>query len=156
METSGFDTENWGISGTSVGDQKNLVWDFWSVTEFWSESVVDNPSDGESSVGSPTFVFNSVDGVNSLLMVCHFVHVESELWFSVVCDETDPDTSLTQVRLEKKVDDEVLHLVEVVVTNGGRLIQDDEKVQFVVWIFGVALSFAAWGLLDDLSPEIVP
>ena len=65
-------------------------------------------------------------------MVLHLVHVEAELWAAVVGDQTDTDSGLAQVGLQEEVVDKVLHLLEVLSTDGGRLIQDDEEVEIVI------------------------
>ena len=67
-------------------------------------------------------------------MVLHLVHVEAELWATVVGDQTDTDSGLAQVRLQEEVVDKVLHLLEVLGADGRRLIQDDEEVELVVGI----------------------
>lgn len=81
-----------------------------------------------------TGVDNGVDGVDGLGVVLHLVHVEAELWAAVVGDQTDTDSGLAQVGLQEEVVDKVLHLLEVLGTDGGRLIQDDEEVELVVGI----------------------
>jgi hypothetical protein len=103
-----------------------------------------------------TFVDDRIDSVNSLLVVFHFVHVESESWSSVVSDQTDSDSVLTEVRLHQQVDNEVLHLLEVLVADGGGLIENDEEVELVVGILSVALSLAAGSLLNELAEDVGP
>ena len=67
-------------------------------------------------------------------MVLHLVHVEAELWATVVGDQTDTDSGLAQVGLQEEVVDKVLHLLEVLSTDRRRLVQDDEEIELVVWI----------------------
>ena len=50
-------------------------------------------------------------------MVLHLVHVEAELWATVVGDQTDTDSGLAQVGLQEEVVDKVLHLLEVLGTD---------------------------------------
>ena len=54
LETAGLDLEDWWITGTTVGDEKDLVGDLGSVTELGLEGVVDNPLDGQTGVGTAT------------------------------------------------------------------------------------------------------
>jgi len=89
-------------------------------------------------------------------MIFHFVHVESESWSSVVSDQTDSDSVLTEIGLHQQVDNEVLHLLEVLVADGGGLIENDEEVKFVIGILGVALSFAAGSLFHELAENVGP
>jgi len=156
LEAAGLDLEHWRISGSAVGDEEDLVGDFRSIAEFRSESVLDNPLDGGTSVGSSSFVDDRIDSVNSLLMVFHFVHVESESWSSVVSDQTDSDSVLTEVGLHQQVDNEVLHLLEVLVSDRRGLIENDEEVKLVVGILGVALSFAAGSFFHELAEDVGP
>lgn len=156
LEAARLDLEHWWISGSAVGDEEDLVGDFRSIAEFRSESVFDNPLDGGTGVSSSSFVDDRIDSVNSLLVVFHFVHVESESWSSVVSDQTDSDSVLTEVGLHQQVDNEVLHLLEVLVADGGRLIENDEEVELVVGILSVALSLAAGSLFHELAEDVCP
>ena len=56
MKTSGLDLQDWWIASTSVSDQKDLVGDLWAITELGLESVVDNPLDGETGVGTTSLM----------------------------------------------------------------------------------------------------
>ena len=56
MKTSGLDLQDWWIASTSVSDQKDLVGDLWAITELRLESVVDNPLDGETGVGTTSLM----------------------------------------------------------------------------------------------------
>jgi len=117
LETAGLDLEDWWITGTAVSDEKDLVGDLGSVTELGLEGVVDNPLDGQTGVGTATGVDNGVDGLDGLGVVLHLVHVEAELWATVVGDQTDTDSGLAQVGLQEEVVDKVLHLLEVLGTD---------------------------------------
>jgi len=156
LEAARLDLEHWWISGSAVGDEEDLVGDFRSIAEFRSESVLDNPLDGGTGVSSSSFIDDRIDSVNSLLVVFHFVHVESESWSSVVSDQTDSDSVLAEVGLHQQVDNEVLHLLEVLVANGGGLIENDEEVELVVGILSVALSLAAGSLFNELAEDVGP
>jgi hypothetical protein len=156
LEAAGLDLEHWWISGSTVGDKENLVGDFWAITKLGSESVFDNPLDGGTGVGSSSFVDDRVDSVDGLLMVFHFVHVESKSWSSVVSDQTNSDSLLAEIRLHQQVDNEVLHLLEVLVTDRGGLIENDEEIELVVGIFGVALSLAAGSFFNCLAENVGP
>ena len=89
-------------------------------------------------------------------MVFHFVHVESKSWSSVVSDQTNSDSVLAKIGLHQQVDNEVVHLLEVLVTDGGRLIENDEEIELVVGIFGVALSLAAGSFFNCLAENVGP
>ena len=52
LESSSLNAEDWGISGSTVGDEEDLVGNFGTVSEFGSEGVIDHPSDSQSSVSS--------------------------------------------------------------------------------------------------------
>ena len=82
--------------------------------------------------------------------------MESESRSSVVSDQTNSDTVLTEVGLHQQVDNEVFHFLEVLVSDGRRLIEDDEEIELVVGILSVALSLAAGGLLDKLAEDVGP
>jgi len=82
--------------------------------------------------------------------------VESEGWSSVVSDQTDSNSVLTEVGLHQQVNNEVLHLLEVLVADGGGLIENDEEVELVVWILSVALSLAAGSLFNKLTEDVGP
>ena len=103
-----------------------------------------------------TFVNDRIDSVDGLLVVFHFVHVESKSWSSVVSDQAYSDTVLAKIRLHQQVDNEVLHFLEVLVADGRGLIENDEEVELVVGIFGVALSLAAGSFFDSLAENVGP
>ena len=54
LETARLNLEDWWITGTTVGDKKDLVGDLGSVTELLLEGVIDNPLDGQTGVGTAT------------------------------------------------------------------------------------------------------
>ena len=60
-----------------------------------------------------TFIYDRVNSSNGLFMIFHFVHMESKLWTSVVSNQTDTDTLLTQVGLKKQIVNEILHFLEI-------------------------------------------
>ena len=63
---------------------------------------------------------------------------------------------LTEVGLHQQVNNEVLHLLKVLIADGGGLIENDEEVEFVVWILSVALSLAAGSLFNKLAEDVGP